>query len=84
MGLFCGCSFGVGATLGSGSGGGPADVLEDGVQDGEQVHGFEIDSALKEKMLKGMDDIDLTLAEAQLIRDFEVGHRQRQPWLFRN
>ena len=36
----------------------------------------------QEKMLKGMDDIDLTLAEAQLIRDFEVGHRQRQPWLF--
>ena len=35
-------------------------------------------------MLKGMDDIDLTLAEAQLIRDFEVGHRQRQPWLFRD
>ena len=54
------------------------------VTEAEQAHGFEIDSALKEKMLKGMDDIDLTLAEAQLIRDFEVGHRQRQPWLFRD
>ena len=60
------------------------DLQAQTVKDGEQVHGFEIDSALKEKMLKGMDDIDLTLAEAQLIRDFEVGHRQRQPWLFRN
>ena len=60
------------------------DLQAQTVTDGEQVHGFEIDSALKEKMLKGMDDIDLTLAEAQLIRDFEVGHRQRQPWLFRN
>ena len=60
------------------------DLQAQTVTDGEQVHGFEIDSVLKEKMLKGMDDIDLTLAEAQLIRDFEVGHRQRQPWLFRN
>lgn len=60
------------------------DLQAQTVTDGEQVHGFEIDSALKEKMLKGMDDIDLTLADAQLIRDFEVGHRQRQPWLFRN
>ena len=59
------------------------DLQAQTVTDGEQVHGFEIDSALKEKMLKGMDDIDLTLAEAQLIRDFEVRHRQRQPWLFR-
>lgn len=54
------------------------------VTDGEQVHSFTIDSALKEKMLKGMDDIDLTLAEANLIRDFEAQHRQRQPWLFRD
>ena len=60
------------------------DLQAQTVSDGEQVHGFDIDSALKEKMLKGMDDIDLTLAEAQLIRDFEVGHRQRQPWLFRD
>ncbi|NCF75698.1 MAG: 3-isopropylmalate dehydratase small subunit [Proteobacteria bacterium] len=60
------------------------DLQAQTVTDGEQAHGFEIDSALKEKMLKGMDDIDLTLAEAQLIRDFEVGHRQRQPWLFRD
>ena len=51
---------------------------------GEHVHGFEIDLALKEKMLTGMDDIDLTLAEAELIRNFEAGHRQRQPWLFRD
>ena len=54
------------------------------VTDGEHVHGFEIDLALKEKMLTGMDDIDLTLAEAELIRNFEAGHRQRQPWLFRD
>ena len=60
------------------------DLKTQTVTDGDQVHGFEIDAALKEKMLNGMDDIDLTLAEASLITDFEAQHRQRQPWLFRD
>ena len=60
------------------------DLRAQTVTDGEHVHGFEIDPALKEKMLTGMDDIDLTLAEAELIRSFEAGYRQRQPWLFRD
>lgn len=60
------------------------DLRAQTVTDREQSHCFEIDPALKEKMLNGMDDIDLTLAEADLIRDFEAGHRQRQPWLFRD
>ena len=60
------------------------DLRTQTLMDGEHVHNFEIDPALKEKMLTGMDDIDLTLAEAELIRNFEAGHRQRQPWLFRD
>ena len=60
------------------------DLRAQTVTDGDQVHDFDIDPALKEKMLHGMDDIDLTLAEASLIRSFESGHRQRQPWLFRD
>ena len=60
------------------------DLRTQTVTDGDQSYDFEIDPALKEKMLNGMDDIDLTLAEADLIRDFETGHRQRQPWLFRD
>ena len=60
------------------------DLRTQAVTDGEHAHGFEIDLALKEKMLTGVDDIDLTLAEAELIRSFEEVHRQRQPWLFRD
>ncbi|MAV67631.1 MAG: 3-isopropylmalate dehydratase small subunit [Gammaproteobacteria bacterium] len=60
------------------------DLRAQTVTDGDQVHDFDIDPALKEKMLHGMDDIDLTLAESSLIRNFEAGHRQRQPWLFRD
>ena len=43
---------------------------------------FDIDPGLKEKMLHGMDDIALTLAEVDLISAFEAKHRNAQPWLF--
>jgi len=46
------------------------------------VYSFDIDPALKDKMLHGMDDIAMTLAERTLIEDFESRHRQHQPWLF--
>ena len=46
------------------------------------LYDFEIDAALKEKMLNGMDDIAMTLAERGLIEEFEVSYRQAQPWLF--
>jgi 3-isopropylmalate/(R)-2-methylmalate dehydratase small subunit len=46
------------------------------------AYAFEIDPGLKEKMLNGMDDIDMTLAERELIDAFEARHRAAQPWLF--
>lgn len=53
------------------------------VIDGEKSYVFEIDPALKQKMLKGMDDIAMTLEEVKLIENFEARHKARQPWLFR-
>lgn len=50
----------------------------------DRVFDFAVDPALKQKMLKGMDDIDMTLAERGLIETFEKQHRDRQPWLFRD
>ena len=50
----------------------------------DSVFAFAVDPALKQKMLSGMDDIDMTLAERTLIVTFESQHRQRQPWLFRD
>jgi len=52
------------------------------VTPGGDTFAFEIDPVLKDKMLSGMDDIDMTLAERELIEQFETGHRARQPWLF--
>ena len=50
----------------------------------DSVFAFAVDPALKQKMLSGMDDIDMTLADRALIEAFESQHRQRQPWLFRD
>ncbi len=43
---------------------------------------FVLDAFRKHCLLEGLDEIGLTLKEADKIRAFEVGHRQRQPWMF--
>lgn len=50
--------------------------------DGRQFP-FEIDPNRKRMLVEGLDDIGLTLAEAEAIRAFEAEHRRRMPWLFR-
>lgn len=52
------------------------------VHHGDARYGFELADAMQEKLLEGMDDIDMTLAERGLIEAFEAQHRQAQPWLF--
>ena len=49
----------------------------DGVQ-----HTFEVDDFRKNCLLHGLDDIGLTLREADAIHAFEAQHRAAQPWLF--
>ena len=43
---------------------------------------FEIDPFRKNCLLKGLDDIGLTLEKKQLIRDYEAKQKQLSPWLF--
>ncbi len=38
----------------------------------------------KHCLLNGLDDIGLTLQDADAIRSFEGGYKQQQPWLFRD
>ncbi|MGH8352213.1 MAG: 3-isopropylmalate dehydratase small subunit [Pseudomonas sp.] len=45
---------------------------------------FEVDAFRKHCLLNGLDDIGLTLQDAEAIEAFEVQHRQSQPWLFRD
>jgi 3-isopropylmalate/(R)-2-methylmalate dehydratase small subunit len=43
---------------------------------------FEIDGFRRDCLLKGLDDIGITLERAEAIRAFEGQHRERFPWLF--
>jgi 3-isopropylmalate dehydratase small subunit len=43
---------------------------------------FEIDPFRRTCLLEGLDEIGLSLKEADAIRAFEAQHRQSQPWLF--
>ena len=43
---------------------------------------FEVDAFRKDCLVRGLDDIALTLQHADEIRDFERKHRQAAPWLF--
>lgn len=49
--------------------------------DGEQIR-FEVDSFRKHCLLNGLDDIGLTLENAEAIRAFEEKWRDRSPWYF--
>ena len=49
--------------------------------DGKQ-YSFEVDAFRKHCLLNGLDDIGLTLEDADAIRAFEVGHQRDNPWLF--
>ena len=44
--------------------------------------GFEIDAFRKHCLLNGLDEISLTLADAELIRAYETKRKQTSPWLF--
>ncbi len=43
---------------------------------------FEVDSFRKHCLLNGLDDIGITLQDADAIREFEKNWQQKSPWLF--
>lgn len=45
-------------------------------------YSFEVDSFRKHCLLNGLDDIGLTLEDADAIREFENKWREQSPWLF--
>jgi 3-isopropylmalate/(R)-2-methylmalate dehydratase small subunit len=48
---------------------------------GDAIH-FEVDAFRKDCLIRGLDDIGLTLQYADTIREFETQRRQTAPWLF--
>lgn len=47
------------------------------------VISFDVDAFRKHCLINGLDDIGLTLQDADAIRDFEKNWQQKSPWLFR-
>ncbi|MBA54716.1 MAG: 3-isopropylmalate dehydratase small subunit [Pseudomonadales bacterium] len=43
---------------------------------------FEVDPFRKHCLLEGLDDIGLTLQDAELIKEYEAKRRETAPWLF--
>lgn len=48
--------------------------------DGETIR-FDIEPSRRERLLKGLDDIDLTLTHKGAIAEFESAYSRRKPWL---
>lgn len=48
----------------------------------ELTYRFEIDDVRKNRMLKGLDEIGLTLEYSDDIKTFEKLHKEANPWLF--
>jgi 3-isopropylmalate/(R)-2-methylmalate dehydratase small subunit len=58
--------------------------LERQVVEGSGFDGiaFEVDAFRKDCLLKGLDDIGITLQSEEAIRRFETGHKELFPWVF--
>jgi 3-isopropylmalate/(R)-2-methylmalate dehydratase small subunit len=47
-----------------------------------QVYEFEVDDFRRHCLLNGLDDIGVTLEDADLIQSYEESRRKTAPWLF--
>ena len=50
---------------------------------GNEVFRFEVDAFRKHCLLKGLDDVGLTMQKGKRIDDFEAKQRASEPWLYR-
>ena len=44
---------------------------------------FDIDKGLKDRLVQGLDDIELTLKISDKIKDYEIRKSKLEPWLFK-
>ncbi|MBK1694065.1 3-isopropylmalate dehydratase small subunit [Chromatium weissei] len=57
----------------------PAQLLT--LNDGETIP-FTVDAGNKQRLIEGLDDIGLTLQQADAIREYEARRRIEAPWVF--
>ena len=49
----------------------------------DAVYRFEIDATRKERLMKGLDDVGVTLEHLPQIEAFESNYRRKKPWIVR-
>ena len=54
---------------------------EQSVKTEDNIYNFEVDAERKRRLIKGLDDIGLTLQYEDQIRSFEAEHFKKYPWL---
>ena len=58
------------------------DLAAQTVKAGDETFTFEITEQRKHSLLNGLDEIGVTLAQADAIRAFEAVYKERRPWTF--
>ena len=43
---------------------------------------FNLDDNLAERIIFGLDEIDITLKDSKLIKEFEEHRKESNPWIF--
>ena len=61
-----------------------ADLQSQTISAGDKTFSFPIEADDKTRLLKGLDDIALTLQSADKIREYEKRRRELEPWLYEN
>ncbi len=51
---------------------------------GDVEYKFSVEDNLLERIIYGLDDVDITLQDKELIKDFESNRIKNKPWIFAN
>ena len=51
---------------------------------GEIEYDFKVEDNLLERIIFGLDDVDITLQDKDVIREFEESRKQTKPWIYAN
>ena len=47
-------------------------------------YSFEVEDNLLERIIYGLDDVDITLQDKDVIREFEDSRMKSKPWIYAN
>ena len=51
---------------------------------GDIEYDFVVEDNLLERIIFGLDDVDITLKDKNIIREFEESRKKTKPWIYAN